>query len=187
MVPLAQIAMDAGQYRPEDFIVPAADEKGHSERQWFRVQPGIDRQLDKIVQGRKFPFRTKGDIIRWSVMLGLQVLESLEPGIPSVLRQVDLIAELVREDQFQQEFENTFQSVSGRVNAHMANGSDGEARKMIARVKSAIDGMPDGAWKIKYQERWRSQFSTYVKSGTLKKGESTGKKSTMMGGSEDAE
>lgn len=165
MKPLVDMAEDiVNDYRTEDFVIPAQDDKGHTERQWFRCQPGMDRSLDKMVACKRFPFRTKGDIIRWSVFLGLSVLERMEGDMPSVLRQVDMIADIVREDQFQAEFENTFTGVSNRINQHMAQGTQGEARRIIAKVRAAIDGMPDGNWKDKYLARWKSQFSDLINS-----------------------
>lgn len=177
---LAEIALDGSNYRPEDFIVPAQDDKGHSERQWFRCQPTIDRQIDVIVHSRKFPFRTKGDFIRWAVLLGLTAVEALEQDIPSVTAQVALIADMVRDDEFQADFDRTFTNVSNRVNQHMAEGRSGEARRMVAQMKAAIHAMPDGAWKQRYVDRWNGQFAGFLK--TTGHGADAGAKGVMRVG-----
>lgn len=163
------VELRARPYVAADFIIPAADQKGHSERQWFRCQPGHDRMMDTVIQGKRFPFRTKGDFIRWCIWIGLQVLEGLQPDMPSITRQVDLIIQMVRDDEFQAEMESVFKQVGDRVAHHMTDNNGGEARKLIARVRHAIEQMPEGNWRERYQARYDKQFAAYLKSGETDK------------------
>ena len=59
------------------FIIPAKDHQGHTERGWFHMPPPVDRALEVVLREHHFPFRTKGDVIRWCVVTGLKMLEKL--------------------------------------------------------------------------------------------------------------
>ena len=148
-------------FNPEDFRVPANDTQGHSEREWFRIQPGHDRQIDTIVGGRVFPYRSKGDLIRHAVVRHLIWLETLAP-IPSVTKQVDAIIEIVREEEFNSDFKDVFERLSERVGGYMAQGQVSQARSLVSRVRDNIDRMPPGLWRDQYlseiHSRWGSLF-----------------------------
>src|SRR5437667_163491 len=77
-----------GKYKPEDFIVPPNDSKGRGHRFSLSIHPAHNRELDIIVASRKFPFKTNADIMRWCLLRGLKILESLE-AVPSVSGQVE--------------------------------------------------------------------------------------------------
>lgn len=139
----------APKYDPADFIVPASDTKGHSERVWARLPPAMDRGLDIVVSSKHWPFRTKGDVIRWAVQRGLRTLESMEP-IGSVTAQIDAVATILREDAFQQEFKQIFEALGRTVNQHLADGAQKEAARIVANVKSKLEKMPECYWKEKY-------------------------------------
>lgn len=149
--------------RPRDeWLVGATDTKGHSVRQWFRCQPGLDNQLESLLASKRFPYRTKGDILRHAVITHLEWLQHMEPDLPSTIRQVQLISDLVREDEFRQEMDEIFTRVGGRVNHHVSLGQLPDARILIVKLKSAIKGMPDGPWRDRYMERYKSQFASYI-------------------------
>lgn len=151
------------KYDPADFIIPAHDTKGHSERLWFRCQPGHDRMADVIVGSKRFPFRTKGDLIRWCLHVGLAKLEALEGG-PSVNHQVDAIMVVVRDSMFQQEFQAMFESLQAAVNQHMVAGADGAARRLIAQVRAHIERMPkDDDWRERYLKELSGKFGHMLK------------------------
>lgn len=148
-----------GKYDPADFIVPASDTKGHSERVWCRMQPGHDRQLEVILGTKKFPFRSKGDIIRWAVVRGIKILEQMEE-MPSVTSQVDAIVEFMRDEEFQASFASVFEVASQRVNAALINGPRGmnHAKHLASKFRHQISKMPSGYWKNEYLERFEREF-----------------------------
>lgn len=145
------------KYDPAEFIVPAQDARGHSEREWCRVSPGHDRQLDIVVNSRAFPYRTKGDVIRHAIVRHLKWLEAVEE-MPSVTGQVDMMMEVLRDEQFQQEMITVFEALARTVGGHVAGGAHGEAKRLIAKMKMHVAKMPDGHWKERYAERLDSEF-----------------------------
>ena len=137
------------KYDPADFIIVAQDAKGHSERVGFRISPADDRALDTILASKKFPFRTKGDIMRWGVHVAIRRLERME-DVPSVTQQVDATMLILRDEMFNHEFMATFEALGRVIQQHLAGGANGEARRLVTLVKDKIQKMPDGHWRDKY-------------------------------------
>ena len=148
-------------FLPEDFRVPANDTLGHSERAWFRIQPGHDRQLDTVATSKLFPYRSKGDIIRHAVKRHLDWLETLAP-VPSVTAQVDAVLEIMREEEYNEDFKEVFERMGERIGRYMGNGQVDQARSLVSRVQSTIDRMPEGGWRDQYlaelNSRWGNLF-----------------------------
>ena len=153
-----------GKYDPADFIIPASDAKGHSERVWCRLQPGHDRQLDIILRSRKFPFHTKGDIIRWATVRGLRILEQME-DVPSVMKQVDMMMDVLSDEQLNQDNMVVFEKMRERVSAYIASNSNGQARRLVARQKMYAMDIPDEYWRGVYLERIEKEFGYLLESG----------------------
>jgi hypothetical protein len=150
------------KYQEEDFIIPAQDTKGHSERVFCRVQPGIARDLRIIVQSRKFPFRTSGDVLRLATKLIVEMLQKME-AMPSVSGQVEAIIKVVRDEQFYQEFVATYEEVNKAVNRYIGAGEEGQARRLIMLVRDQINLMPKGYWKSKYGKELNQKFGYLMK------------------------
>ena len=150
---------------PNEFRIPASDTKGHSNREYFRCQPGHAQQINMFVQSGKFPYRTRADLIRHAVVRHLRWLHTFEAGVPNIMSQVDAILEVVRQEEMQQEFKHVINKTSETVNGLLADGADGEARRMILKVKEHVNAMPDGYWKDKYQREIGQRFDHLLKSG----------------------
>lgn len=151
------------KYNPADFIVPGNDHQGHSERVWCRVQPLVERQVDVVLRSKKFPFRTKGDIIRWSVVHGLKVLERLEPQDNSFMSRIVVIDEIVRQEMYYYDFFQSFQNQEQLVGKHMANGAIGEARRLIALIKDQVLKMNDSPyWQSKCLNELQNKFGNIL-------------------------
>jgi hypothetical protein len=140
------------KYDPADFVIPAQDAKGHSERFQCRLQPGDDRALDVIVGSKKFPFRTKGDVGRWAIHVGIRRLEQME-AVPSVTAEVDAMIGILRDEMFHHEFQATFDAMDRVISTHIGAQAYGEARRVVALMRDRISKMPDGYWKEKYDAK----------------------------------
>jgi hypothetical protein len=79
----------------DEFIVPAYDLDGRSVSLLLRVPPSINRALGEIVESRRFPFKAKGDAIRWCINHGIKTLEFTEPP-SSILPVVSMSLLLIR-------------------------------------------------------------------------------------------
>ena len=147
-----------GLLSESDFITPAQDAKGHSERVWCRIQPGHDRQADTILRSKRFPFRTKGDLVRWSLVRGMAVLLAIDETIPSVLVQVDSMLDILRDEAFQQDYLIVFDTMGRVIAKHIEMRALGEARRLVAIMQHKIRLMPEGYWRDKYEADLMQRF-----------------------------
>jgi hypothetical protein len=149
-----------------EFYVPASDGKGHSERIWARIQPGYDRQMSVILNSKWFPYRSKGDIIRHALARHLSYLETLAP-VPSITTQVDAISEIVREDEFNKEFEDIIKKLQDTVGYYLAQGQTGRAGSLVSRVLHRVELMPESDWKDMYLKAITDRFGNLVSSNPV--------------------
>ena len=142
---------------PSEFRVPASDTKGHSARHWFRCIPIMARQVDQIVQAKKFPYRTKGDLLRHALHRHMKWLSTLEPMV-TVSGQVDAVLEIMRDEEMNDDFSLVFEKMKERVSQHLASGANREAVRLVMTIQGCINEMPGGFWKDKYKKQLKNQF-----------------------------
>ena len=142
---------------PAEFRVPASDTKGHSARFWFRCIPIMARQVDQLVQAKKFPYRTKGDLLRHALHRHMQWLLTIEPMV-TVSGQVDAILEIMRDEEMSDDFSLVFEKMKERVSQHLASGSKREATRLVLTIQKCVTEMPGGFWKDKYKRQLKNNF-----------------------------
>ena len=141
-----------------EFRVPAADNKGHSVRCWFRCIPLIAHQVEQIVQSQSFPYRTNSDLYRHAVHRHLDWLSEQGENVCSLGKQVNVIMTIMRDEERNSEFAEVFTKLTERVNQHLTTGANKEAVRLISEVQRAINGMPDGFWRDRYQKELITKF-----------------------------
>lgn len=154
-----------GGYNPADFVVPASDHQGHSERIYCRVQPQVERALGVVVDSRKFPFRTKGDVQRWAVTRGLEVLELLGP-MPGLIGAIDAINEILKQEMYMQEIKQMFVRMEGVIAQHLAAGAKGEAVKLAHSVLFRVRQIEEEHWRKTCEEDVKRRFGHLLASST---------------------
>jgi hypothetical protein len=151
------------KYDPADFFVAPSDGKGVSYRLTFRVPPDMEKSLDQIVASNRFPFGTRGDVLRWAVQEGIRKLESMEP-VSSVTKRIDILSNLMNEDRAHSEFMSTFTQLEDQVNRYLAEQSQEQAIRVIALTKHHFEQMPDGYWRDRYLAELKKRFGSYLNS-----------------------
>lgn len=151
-------------YAPSDFIIPGTDHQGHSERLYFRVQPQHARAGSKILAQKKFPFRTMGDLMRWSYVRGLKVLEKLDP-MPGFMGAADAINEVLRQEMYMQEFKSMFNTMQSVVQSHLQNGAKGEARRLLSVCLFHIRKIDEPFWRKKCEDDLKQRFAHLLEGG----------------------
>lgn len=170
-----------GGYNPADFIIPASDHQGHSERVFCRIQPQHERAMSVVMKSGHFPFRTTGDLMRWSIVRGLKVLDKLDP-MPGFLGAADAITEILRQEVYLQELTAMFQKMESVMATHVANGAHGEARRLLTVVLQKVRAIDEPYWKGKCEADVLSRF------GHLLEGKGSAKgKAQLRGGAEGEE
>lgn len=148
---------------PSEFIIPASDTKGHSARHWFRCIPAMARQVEQIIQSKKFPYRTKGDLLRHALHKHMGWLVSVEPMV-TVSGQVDAMLEVMRDEEMSSDFSIVFEKMGERVAQHMASNSQREATRLVLTIQTCVKEMPEGFWKDKYQRQLKERYGNLIKS-----------------------
>lgn len=146
---------------PRDFIVPASDDKGHSEVVRFRLQPGHAFAVSKIVQGKQHPYRTASDFYRHAVLLLLKYLSSIGP-VPDVVQQVDAIIELVKEDRYDQQYRDVIDAIGERIIRNQNANRHGAAVRLLLRAMRLIDQMPSGDQKDQFVETFHERWGGLI-------------------------
>lgn len=145
------------KYDPGDFIVAPSDTRGTSYRLTFRAAPDIARAIDQVIQSNRFPFTSRGDVLRFCTREGLRILETLEPVI-SVSKRIDMLTMLLNEDKSHAEFSTVFDQLAEAVNRYLADQSPDQAIRIIALAKHQFDMMPEGHWRSKYLTELAKRF-----------------------------
>ena len=148
----------------DEYRIPASDTKGHSARHWFRSMPQMARQVEQIVSSRKFPYRTKGDLLRHALHRHVLWLAE-QTKVSSVDAQVETIIELMRDEEMNSDFLLVFDKLAERISSHLSSGSQGEACRLIRIVQDNIKQMPDGYWRDRYTEQVKVKFGHLIESG----------------------
>jgi len=149
------------KYDSDDFYVPASDARGHSVRKWFRWPEGMEMASKSVINSKKFPYRDTTDLIRHAVKRHIDWLSTLEE-VPSVIKEVDAIKEILKDEQWHNEYEQTFDSLENQVKRHTHNNSGKEAKRLVNRVFKHISGMPEGYWKDHYLDTMHRDFGPYI-------------------------
>lgn len=136
----------------DSFRIPWKDQKGHSEKDWLRVQPLVLLSIEEIVQSRQFPFRSRGDIYRVGINNLLNQLQALG-WESSILAQAKAIQRITIEEGYYREFYESMQGVEDEVVRLRGRGYVAEAQGYLERIKREIEVMPVGLWKDRYQEK----------------------------------
>lgn len=159
------------KYKPEDFIIPGQDNNGNSMRLWSRVVPMLDRAIDVMFASHRFPFRSKGDLIRWCIKDGVDRLEEMEPVTGSVMAQVDAMIGILRDEELNHGFLTLFQTMTNTIGMHVQAQAEGEARRVIATMQHHIMKMQDGYWRQRYLRELREKFGYLMKGMTVGMGD----------------
>ena len=144
-------------YDPDEFRVPGTDSNGQHERMWFRLLPGELMQAATVFESKRFPYRTLGDIPRHAIWRHLRWLGTLE-ALPSVTAKVDMMMEVLRQEEFHQDFQKVFEGLVRVVAGYTAQGAEGEARRVLATIINHVDEMPEGYWRGKYRDELVYRF-----------------------------
>ena len=140
------------------YIVPAKDSKGHSERFQFRAIPPLKREVEIILRARVFPYQTEGDLLRHAFVRHMDFLRAVKVVEPNNAKQIETMLDILRQDLFQQQFAGMFATMDKVVSNHLSSQAPGEARRVVSSIKARVMQMEDDFWREKYlaelEKRW---------------------------------
>ena len=157
-----------GKYDPADFIVPPEVGKGKAMRIQAYVQSAHYRAMSIVARSGVFPFEEVNDVLRWSIRLGLERLDHLEPRyIGSVMRQAAMMIRHNREEVYRQAHVTWLAGVKTTVDQLIGEGEIDAAKAEVRYHYDQIMSMPDEPeyelrWKQKYHDTLMKHFSAMI-------------------------
>ncbi len=161
------------KYDAADFIVAPCDTRGVSYRSTFRVAPDMEKAVDQILASNRFPFTTRGDVLRWCVREGIRILDQLEP-VTSVTSRIDMLSRVLSEETAHAEFMHIFDHLEESVQRYLGDQAHEQAIRIVALAKHQFEMMPEGHWRDKYLRELTKRFThlTGTKAGVgIKQGD----------------
>ena len=159
--------LPTSSYDPSDFVVTPTDTKGVSYRFTFRGPPDFDTAIDQWISSGRFPFRTRGEVLRWCVRQGLRQLDQMEPGVVSVTQRVDILTRILNEESSHSDFLTVFKHLDESVQRYMSDQAPMQALRVIAMAKHQFEGMPEGHWRERYLGELDKRFGFMLEGKTL--------------------
>jgi len=141
-----------------DFIIPASDEKGHSVPLSFRCSQAYSRRVAVAVNCPKFPYKTRGDLLRHALHRHLEFLDEIEPELDVDISGLDAVNEIINAENERIGFAKSFDNLSRSVQELSARGSQGQAKKLVLKVLRKVENMTPGYWKDSYLQDLKSRF-----------------------------
>lgn len=143
-VPCKMDPLDWSYSEPEWFT-PGHNEKGQSIRFTLRMAPEMERSVDVLLQSRRFPYKTQGDLIRHAIYRHLFWLHRLEPDADRhILVVIDGILEQLRDDETRQRVIEMFSSTEARIKHHQAQGNLDECVRLALNELSRLEASQPG-------------------------------------------
>lgn len=152
---------------PDEWIVPAQDAKGHSVRVLVRIPPGMEGDMEILMQSGRLAYKTQADLIRHALWRHLHLLHEIEKDLPQhYLVGVRNVQALLAKDRYKGDTEETFTQLESQLVAYLNSGDLGEAVRLIAYIKAGVAKMEDSAWKRRFLERFRKEYGHYLQPGS---------------------
>lgn len=149
------LSVSGQQYDPSHFIIPARDHQGHSTRLWCNVQPSVDHEINVIMASKNWPFKLKGDFVRWSVWEGVKRIEKMKPVPGSMIVVAETIQESCRAAMQWLAFKTSVDSTDSTVKALMDSGNETEALKLLSNLRTQVMKLEEASWR----EQWMGEFN----------------------------
>jgi hypothetical protein len=162
------IPHNASKYDPAQYLIPARDHQGGTTREWFNVTPQVDHELNVVLASKLWPFRLKGDVIRFFVADGLRRLQKLEPVPGSMMAAAETIIETCRAQEIFLKFKSSIDQVEHTVSALAQSGNEAEVIKLLSKVRKQAGEMTEPLWRKQYMEEFDKRFGHIVQRGMAK-------------------
>lgn len=146
------------EYAPDQFIVPARDTKGVSVREWVRVQPAVHHEIDAIIQSKKWPWRTRGDFMRWAIYDAVKRTLRLKEVPNSMVIVAEQIMQASRESELWHTFRTSINELERAVRNHIEGGNEQEALKLLSTARANVLKLEEAPWREQYLREFEQRF-----------------------------
>jgi hypothetical protein len=145
-------------YDPGYYIVPGQDHNGHSVRVWCRVQPTQDYEMDVIVNSRNWPFKMKGDFVRWAIWEGIRRIEKMKPVPGSMIVVAETIMDQCRAAEMWLKFKSSVDAAEKTVRNLLDSGNEPEALKLLSALRTHVMKLEEASWRDQWMREFEKRF-----------------------------
>lgn len=145
-------------YDPGHYLVPGQDHHGHSVRVWCRIQPTIDHEIDAVIASKNWPFRVKGDFIRWAIYDAVKRLEKHKPVPNSMIVVADVIMDQCKQADLWLRFRSSIDALDHTVKSFMDAGNEEEALKLLSNTRAQVLKLEEAVWREQYLTEFDKKF-----------------------------
>lgn len=148
-----------GKFINEPRLHPASDAKNASAKFQVRMSPDWIHQIDVIVKSHKYPYVSRGEVVRDAIYRHLIWLEEFAIPKDSILHKIQSMVDMLEEHRTQQGFEKVMSSLEDRVAYYGQKGARGEAVKCVLKVLGYVDEMREGHWKDQFSKEIKERYA----------------------------
>jgi hypothetical protein len=141
--------------------IPARDDKGHYDIMHIKVPPALKALCQITVDSKKYPLKSIGYLYRRGLLRELKAIRELpeyEDGVGSTIHNILMMTEIVREDEYMEDFRSIFDKLDERVRDLTRRGSDDRARKLVIKMWAQIKQMNDDYWRTEFEKELRQRY-----------------------------
>ena len=146
---------------PEQFIVPSNNHRGASERITFRCLPELKREIEELFYSKRWPYMTISDLMRHSLYRHAEWLASQSPAESNIAYLEALIQDLNREHELVL-FQRVVEHLAEIVTEHLNAGDKDDAQRAVGKVLRAVDAMPKGNMRNRYEKQVLGQYGSLI-------------------------
>src|SRR4029077_12636332 len=120
---------------------------GHSVRVWCRVQPTVDHEMDAIIASKNWPFRVKGDFVRWAIWRAVKDIEKIHPVPGSMIIVAETIMQQCKAAEHWLHFKKSIDATEDTVRELMDSGNEQEALKLLSILRNQVLKLEEASWR----------------------------------------
>lgn len=155
----------------DTFVIKSRDDKGQHVRMEVHVPPYMERQVQIIVRSMRFPYARSSDFIRHAIYRHIMWTAGIRQSIPRhIVPALEAILEVCRDNEMRMTVETALERVEQQIQAHLQDGEMAEAYRLLALVRSKLDGVQDSSRLRKFKRELDAKYGHFERARNEGKG-----------------
>lgn len=155
----------------DTFVIAGRDDRGAHMTVHVSMPPAMVRAMQIILRSLRFPYVDVASLIRHAIKRHVYWITAQRNSIERhILPTLESITEVARDDDMRTRVEEALARTEAQIDRHMRSGESAEALKMLASIRSKLEGVQDSTWTRRFrteiEHKYRDCFNT---NGTVKK------------------
>jgi len=165
-IPYRDALLESGEvplHEIDAFVIPARDENGVGQHISLNIPPYMYRQMQISLRSMRFPYLDIQYLIRHAIHRHMYFLTEIRSSLPShILSECESLIEVSRDQEFRTRSREAFEAVSNQIEKYCTDGERGEATRLLARVRQAMEGVQSSPWKSRFMVQLMRRYSHLI-------------------------